>query len=133
MTETASQLTNDEFTVLGITKEGACIGPIGRWEQPVLSLAAKGLLKKENEFNYSITEAGRAAWQERDSEDDAGLMKLIEANNAVAQSRLSIEQAAQHFATAARASALMTGDTPQQAARKWSEALVKRTLELLDG
>lgn len=132
-----SEITDDEFSVLGIAKEGQSMIPIGRWEKPIKSLAEKGLLHANDSVNYVITDAGRQAWASRDSEDDVLISQSLNLNNKIANARLqsqqSIEQAAQAFATAARATALLTGETPQSAARNWSKALVERTLSILDG
>lgn len=54
-------LTDDEITILEICCEGGVIAEIGRWEEPVLSLHKKGYLEGW-QFNYTITEAGRAAF-----------------------------------------------------------------------
>jgi hypothetical protein len=62
-------LTDDERTVLLIAGEGQYMIPMGRWKEPVLSLARRGFLKKLDDVNYVITEAGLAASDT--AEDDA--------------------------------------------------------------
>ena len=40
-------LSNDEMSVLMIAAQGQTMLPIGRWEEPTKSLAAKGFMKCE--------------------------------------------------------------------------------------
>ncbi len=51
-------MTNDEMTVLMIAAEGESMIPIGRWEQPIRDLEARGLMHKQDAVNYVITDKG---------------------------------------------------------------------------
>lgn len=54
-------LTDDERSVLLITREGgviADIGDVSRWHAPINSLLKRGLLKQHDRFNNVITDAG---------------------------------------------------------------------------
>ena len=131
----ASDITDDEFTVLGIAKEGQSMMPIGRWEQPIKALAEKGLMHCADAANYQITDKGRNAWAARDSEDDGAIRQLLESNNKVANARTqaqqSTEQAALHLSFAAKASALVTGQPPEFELREWGRLAMTRALEII--
>lgn len=72
-----ADLSQDEFTVLLIAAEGESMIPIGRWKAPILALTERGLMRKDDDVNFSITQKGRAAIVERDHEDEAALSKLL--------------------------------------------------------
>ena len=132
-----SDISDDEFTCLMLADAGESMIPIGRWEQPVKSLAAKGLLHANDSVNYVITPSGRVALADRHRADDKAYTQVLEIGHKIANARTqaqqSIEQAAQHLSFAAKASAIATGDTPEQAARNWHEHVLRRCLELLNG
>jgi hypothetical protein len=69
-------LSNDERTILMIACAGESMIPIGRWERPVKSLAAKGYLKMIDHVNYVITAAGRRASEAAEREVDARLRQV---------------------------------------------------------
>ena len=54
-------MTDDEYTVLMIAAEGESMIPIGRWEEPIRTLTLAGLMRKLDQVNYVITQAGRCA------------------------------------------------------------------------
>jgi hypothetical protein len=62
-------LSDDERTVLMIAVQGQYMIPTGRWKEPILALTRRGFMRKLDEVNYVITEAGRAASDT--AEDDA--------------------------------------------------------------
>lgn len=132
-----SNLSQDEFTVLLLAAEGESMIPIGRWEAPILALAERGLLHKNDQVNYAITLEGRKACAERNREDNALLRPLLESagriNNARTQAQQSVEQAAQCLATAAKSSAIATGDDVKVSLREWSRVALERALVLIDG
>ena len=72
-----SDLTQDEFTVLLIAAEGESMMPIGRWKEPLLSLTARELMYKNDDFNFVITALGRKAIMERNETDEADLKRLM--------------------------------------------------------
>lgn len=72
-----SDLTQDEFTILLIAAEGESIIPIGRWKEPTLALAERGLMLKNDDFNYVITAKGREAILARNETDEADLKRLM--------------------------------------------------------
>lgn len=135
MTEIVSQLTDDEYAVLMIADQGQHMLAIGRWEKPVKNLVACGYMRKVDDVNYLITDAGRQAMQSRDKEDDAALLTVfnhgINMKNAHAQIAESLQSAALHLSHAVRATTMVTGDTPEFAAKKWALEIEKRALELL--
>ena len=47
-----SDLTDDEFALLEIASHGESMIPIGRWEGPLRSLAARGLMFAADTANY---------------------------------------------------------------------------------
>ena len=137
-TETSGELTTDELAVLMIAEKGELMIPIGRWEAPIKSLAAKGYMTQAikgalGAVNYIITDAGRRACID-DEESEA--RNLLAMNNKFVERRSSaqhsVEQAAIHLANAARASAALTGDPLDIAARRWHEPVLRRALELLN-
>ena len=132
-----SDLSQDEFTVLLLAAEGESMIPIGRWRAPILALTERGLMQCNDSVNYAITLEGRAAVAERNREDDEMLQPLLEHANKLAntrtQAQLSVEQAAQFLAQAAKVSALETGDDVVVALRKWSRVALDRALELVNG
>ena len=73
-----SDLSQDELTILMIAAEGESMMPIGRWEKPLDSLVAKGLMHRHDKFNVVITPDGRKACKET---EDGNIRGLIEANN----------------------------------------------------
>ena len=72
-----SDLTQDEFTVLLIAAEGESMMPIGRWKEPLLSLTARELMYKNDDFNFVITALGRKAIMDRNETDEADLKRLM--------------------------------------------------------
>ena len=73
-TEILPPLSDDERTVLMIACGGTSLIPIGRWEGPVKSLAAKGYLERLDDVNYVITAAGRAASEVAERAVDADML-----------------------------------------------------------
>ena len=63
-------LSDDEYTCLSICGQGESLAAIGRWKPSVESLVAKGLLLHHDIANHTITDAGRQALQERETQDD---------------------------------------------------------------
>ena len=125
-------LTEQEETALLVALEGGNIGPIGGWKTPVLNLALKGLLYRKDDFNYGITGAGR---EKAKTLERLHATKLIEISNQAGATQAYIrafaEPAAQLLVQAAEASAKVTGDHPEEAARKWAEQILKRAVQLL--
>lgn len=139
VTETSGDLSTDELAVLMIAEKGESMIPIGRWEEPIKSLAAKGYMTQAikgalGSVNYIITDAGRRACID---DEDAELRGILTMRTRVAERRSSaqhsVEQAAIHLAAAAKASAALTGDPLEIAARRWHEPILRRALELLNG
>ncbi len=127
-------ITDDEYTILMLASQDQVLAPIGRWEQPIKSLHARGLLQMFNAWNYGITDAGRAALAEREKGDDEDLKRVLNAGNKIAtvnaSARVAAEESAKHLANAIRTSVIATGEKPEVCARKWMEAIIKRALEL---
>ena len=57
--------------------EGESMMPIGRWKEPLLALTERGLMLKNDGFNYVITALGRKAVTDRNDNDDADLRRLM--------------------------------------------------------
>lgn len=72
-----SDLTQDEFTVLLIADAGQSMIPLGRWKEPILALTERGLMRKNDAFNYDITAQGRLAVAKQNEDDDADLRRLM--------------------------------------------------------
>ena len=129
-----STLSQDELTVLMIAQQGESMIAVGRWQKPIESLLGKGFMMSRggDNFNCVITDAGRAAAKEA---EDAPFRELIETGSKIGATQKGIrdfaEQAAQLLATAARAAHSAVGDAPEYAARKWSEIILHRALEIL--
>lgn len=85
MTDILTPLTADERTVLDLAAQGQSMMPVGRWEIPVLTLARKGLLLKEDQFNYTITDEGklvnRGYEAAQDLEIETAMRKFIAGNS----------------------------------------------------
>ena len=132
---TVIELTPDEEACLLIMAEGGFLAPIGRWEKPVYELARKGLATRKNAHNYIISGAGRERATQLDKEHDVALGGLIERSSQIGAAQKRIidfaEQAAQLLAAAALASEKVTGDSPEAAARKWSDQIYQRACQLL--
>ena len=131
-------ITDDEFSVLMIAARGEYMLAIGRWEAPCKALAAKGMMQVQmlnGGPQYTITEAGRAAIQDREKEEDRNWGALIEAGSrlgaAQKTAREHVEAAAQAIAKAAKAGSA-PGDTPESAARKWMPAILERALDIIN-
>ena len=129
-----SDLSQDELTVLMIAAQGESMMAIGRWQKPIESLLQKGLMMSRggDNFNCVITDTGRAAAKEA---EDAPFRELLETGSKIGATQKGIrdfaEQAAQLLAKAARASHSAVGDAPEYAAKKWSEIILQRALEIL--
>ena len=78
MNEIIVPLTDDERSVLMIAAEGEYMIPMGRWEVPIKSLAARGYMRMLDAVNYVITPAGRVASEA--AENDA-IRGMINAGN----------------------------------------------------
>lgn len=82
-------LSETENVVLSIMATGEDLLPIGSWEAPIESLAAKGLIRKAAGGAYRITDEGRAAFAQA---EDAELRGMIGEHNArVRESGLVID------------------------------------------
>ena len=129
------EISDDEFSVLMIAKQGQSMIPIGRWTSPVLKLAQRGLLQCVYSVNYVITPQGEAMCDERDRSDDDSFRQILESGNKIANARTqaqqSVEQAALHLSFAAKAAALATGDPVAFCAEKWSPVVLQRAIEIL--
>lgn len=132
-----TEITDDEYTVLMIAAQGECMIPIGRWEVSIKNLHARGLMRKIDDVNYVITQAGRDAAEQREHGDDNLLRDVFKQAGNVSAARndaaAQIEQAAKHLAEAARLSAKATGATPESAVHSWVNPLASRAIELLQG
>lgn len=130
-----SNLTDDEYTVAMLAHQGQYLAPIGRWEKPIRDMHARGLLNKIDDSNYIANQATRAALMKHEEGIDNEFRRAIEANNNIAnastQAQQSIRQSALHLSFAAKAAALATGETPEQAVKKWLGAVEKEALELV--
>ncbi len=127
-----TDLTDDEFTILMIAAQGESMMPIGRWEKPVSNLVKRGLLQSNDRFNNAITDKGRAALDAKNTDDATALIAAFNVPTAsVSRTRKIAEQAAEQLAEVSRASYAITGDAPADAARRWSEVILNRALELL--
>lgn len=78
-------LTQDEYAVLMIAEKGESIAAIGRWEKPIQSLVARGLMRANDKFNNVITDAGRVAVEK---EDDSVIGEVLEVNNKIAKQKM---------------------------------------------
>lgn len=126
------QLTDQEYSVLLIGMEGAYLAPIGSWEEPVLSLAKRGLMQRFDAVNYGITPAGAKAARERDSADHQALVGLAQKAQAIQTGvQAKIEEAARLLAEAAHESSRATGQEPIYALEKWIAAVAARAREAL--
>jgi len=133
-------ITDDEFSVLMIAARGEYMLAIGHWEQPTRHLEAEGLLKKEmlnGGWQYTITDAGRAAIREREQEEDRQLGAIIEKASSMDAAQQSCrnyaEQAAQAIANCARESVKTTGNAEQADAERWVRVILERVKDLLGG
>jgi FkbM family methyltransferase len=72
-------MTNDEMTVLMIAAQGEPMIPIGRWEQPVRDLAARGLMQKQDAINYVITSKGMEALRSEEQQRDGEFANALRA------------------------------------------------------
>lgn len=75
-------LSDDERTVLMIAAQGESMIPIGRWEGPIKRLTALGYMRRLDDVNYVITDAGRSAIDAAEAEVDAAYRQASGAANA---------------------------------------------------
>jgi hypothetical protein len=128
-------ITDDEYSVLMIAQADQFMLALGRWEAPIHALANRGLMQGQminGGPQYIITEAGRAAIKDRELEEDRQLGSIINTASAVTTARRYAEDAAQLLAKTANLSQEITGDLPADAAKQWSDSILRRALELLD-
>ena len=127
-----STLSDDEYSVLMIASEGVPMMPIGRWQQPVENLIARGLLQLLDRFNNVITPAGRKALGAREAADNEAI-KAASQRVSIAQSaaRTHAEEAAQSLALAAQASIKVTADDLRTAVLAWNRVVLQRAMELV--
>ena len=127
-----SNLSQDELTVLMIAAQGESMMPIGRWEQPVESLIARGYLHRNDRFNNVITDAGRKAAAQ--DEDDTA-RQMIETNNAIVRGKKDARMQAQQIATQlvdlAELSNKITGEDRKVALERWARIILTRALEMV--
>lgn len=90
MPETLAPLSDDEYTVLMLTNEGAMLAPVGRWKAPIESLLRRGFLIAHDAMNIGISDAGRAAF---DAHDTAVILEAAKANTAAFDAQASAENA----------------------------------------
>jgi len=121
-------LSNDELTVLMIAAQGESMMPIGRWEKPVESLVAQGLLKRHDKFNNVITPEGERALAK---DDDA--RQLIETNNAIVLAKQQMEQAigkaARELKAATEIAMRVTGEPFDVAVKNVARLVAQRVTE----
>lgn len=89
-----SELSQDEFTVLLIASQSESMIPIGRWKAPILSLTERGLMRKNDEVNYAITDRGRKVCAETDAAYDADIRFLLEGHSKTIEGRAIEEEPA---------------------------------------
>jgi len=70
----APSLTDLEAVILSICASDEDMLAIGSWEAPVKSLAVKGLLVKVGN-GYRITETGRAAFDQYETDEMRGMVR----------------------------------------------------------
>lgn len=127
-----ASLSDDEFTVLSIAAEGQSMMAIGRWAAPVRALTSQGYLRKLDEANFVITDAGRQAQQEHDARVDSNYIEAaVKVNNARVAAKSFAEVAAQNYANAVRVAMQATGDSQHVAVANWGDAILKRVMEIL--
>lgn len=130
-----TDLSQDELTCLMIAAEGQSLIAIGRWEKPLASLVQRGLVTRHDKANHSITDAGRLALADEERKTDHALGQMIEGSSRIgseqARIRAQAEQMAQTLATMANDSSRITRDATTDAARKWSDIVLNRALEIL--
>jgi FkbM family methyltransferase len=74
-------MTDDEMTVLLIAAQGESMIPIGRWEQPILALTERGLMKCNDAVNYGITAKGREVVKREEKERDGAFAAALTAKS----------------------------------------------------
>ena len=137
-----SSLSRDEETVLLIAAKGERMMPIGRWEAPVKTLTAKGLLATQpnpgdptGNFNCVITGAGREAADQLETGYDLVPGMIDQAVGAIVHEREKLRAEAEHIAVKLAAlvgnSMKVTGEDAQTSADNWMRVIVKRAVELV--
>jgi len=133
MNDIIQPLQGDERIVMEILASGGSISPIGRWEAPVKSLIAKGLVNLDDPANTSLTDAGRETWEgvvaAQETLDDDFARGLIEIHNAKIKINDLIKSAAAQLRKAAQLSSAITKNTVDVEIRNWSDVLKKAALD----
>ena len=128
-----TDLTQDELTVLMIAAEGESMMPIGRWEDPVNNLVAKGYLKRNDKFNNYITTEGRKALNRRSRTRKARIETTNQIVDGREKARRLAEKIAGQLVELANLANKVTGDNQIEALERWSRLILARALELLNG
>ncbi len=138
MSDVQAPLTDDEAAVLQIAvNQGVAMIAMGRWEKPVRSLIKRGFLNDASGdgFNCFITDAGKAAFEGQEAEDDRQLGKAIDRARDVQMAQQNLQQLAEQAAAVlshmAMVSSGVTGDSRHLAADKWGKVVIARAKELL--
>jgi FkbM family methyltransferase len=84
-------MTDDELAVLMIASEGMAMAPIGRWQAPVESLTARGLMYKHSEHNYCITIEGREACKRETQERDQAFANALAAKRSIVHPPMHVD------------------------------------------
>ena len=81
-------LSDQEMALLGLMAQGQSMMAIGAWEKPMEALVAKGYATRHDQFNHSITPAGRVVFE---GQEDAVIREMIEVNNKIVVARQNAE------------------------------------------
>lgn len=132
--EVTEALSGDERTILEIAAGGGPVAAIGRWEKPALALERRGYLEGDN-FNLYLTEAGRAAFDAAEKENDRAIGRYIETASRVTNAQQEIaqlvEQAAALMATAALRTAEVRDVDARSALANWITVMTPEAMSLI--
>ena len=74
MADLVLALSELENVVLSIVATGESVRPIGPWAKAIEILLGKGLVRNSGDGSYTITEAGKAAYDQMETEEMRGMI-----------------------------------------------------------
>ncbi len=124
--------TNDEIVCLSIMHDGTNMLAIGRWKEPIESLAKQGLARQIDAFNYVATKEGKIAAEQFDEKQSDDVLRIHrQIADVRGQARACLETAAKNLAEAAQCQNKLTGEEPNKVAWTLGQDIVKLALGML--
>lgn len=138
MNEITAPLSDEEFALLEIHSQGGNVADLGehsKWHVPINALVERGFLKRHDQFNHTITDAGRIALGGREKEEDHALGRMIETASKLQQAQnqilVIVHQIAAALVQIGRLSQQANGGDPAVSVRIWSNIAAKEAERII--